>query len=308
MSIEKDNAYIDPHSLIPTCKYLDRDSLIVFFKTCKDYGDLMNDLKEISVNLKCDHNINEFKAFKNMDVYTFKCDENSFKPILTNGWPNEEVKDFAYFNSLPDQYLPKVIIINIGISNLARDYVKYKSSFSVKVQKRIDFDKSCLCITWLDYLNTPYGQDSEEIMNLGRLFRCPESFREGDLVRMRFKNLKTIDLSPYRIFELKTYVGTGSFDGCDHLETIVLPDTLRKIDCFCFRDCRSLRLIEIPDSVTFLGEKAFMGCIKLMDLKLPIGLKYIGDECFTGCVVLRRPEIPGTVEYVGKDVFDKKLC
>ena len=47
------------------------------------------------------------------------------------------------------------------------------------------------------------------------------------------------------------------------MESIVLPNSVVKIETFSFRNCQNLKAIEIPESVEEIGPYAFSGCFSL---------------------------------------------
>ena len=71
------------------------------------------------------------------------------------------------------------------------------------------------------------------------------------------------------------------YDG-EHLQRIVIPDSVTTIADSAFHGCIHLHQISIPDSVTHIGSWAFGKCIMLPRITLPASLKYIGDNPFSG--------------------------
>lgn len=74
----------------------------------------------------------------------------------------------------------------------------------------------------------------------------------------------------------------------EHVESIILPDSLRKIDAETFRNCRSLRRIHIPQGVVSIGVSAFLGCSSLEQVVIPDSVIYLGAAAFAYCSSLRR--------------------
>jgi hypothetical protein len=60
-----------------------------------------------------------------------------------------------------------------------------------------------------------------------------------------------------------THIGDFAFQGCAHVTTVKLPETLTDINCGAFWDCTSLAEINIPDSCDGFGEDAFTNCPNL---------------------------------------------
>ncbi|MBQ7958049.1 MAG: leucine-rich repeat domain-containing protein [Clostridia bacterium] len=55
----------------------------------------------------------------------------------------------------------------------------------------------------------------------------------------------------------------GSFESCESLEEIMIPDTVSKIGKASFKNCSSLKIAVISDSVTSVADDAFDGCENL---------------------------------------------
>ena len=49
-------------------------------------------------------------------------------------------------------------------------------------------------------------------------------------------------------------IGTWAFSGCEALEEINLPNTLRTIHRFAFNGCKALKTFSIPNSVVEIGD------------------------------------------------------
>ena len=73
------------------------------------------------------------------------------------------------------------------------------------------------------------------------------------------------------------------FDGCEKLESVILPSGMTEIPKQTFQNCKKLKSIEIPATVTSIGEYAFDGCSSLQTLELPEQLSGIGQYAFKGC-------------------------
>ncbi len=62
-----------------------------------------------------------------------------------------------------------------------------------------------------------------------------------------------------------------------NIETVVLPNTLTKLDGGAFK-YSGIKYIDIPDSVTYLGSEAMTGCSRLETVNIGKGVSYI-DNC-----------------------------
>ena len=60
----------------------------------------------------------------------------------------------------------------------------------------------------------------------------------------------------------------------DDVPSFAIPDTVKEIDLWAFKDCRSLKEVHMPDSVTFIGSSAFEGCVSLGPVHIPASVRY----------------------------------
>ena len=123
-----------------------------------------------------------------------------------------------------------------------------------------------------------------------------------------------------------TTIGFLSFECCDRLASITIPDSVTIIDNWAFSDCTSLTRITIPDSVTTIGICAFSGtswydnqpdglvyagkvaykykgdCPSEVIIK--DGTKGIGGGAFEDCTSLTNITIPDSVTSIGDYAFN----
>lgn len=86
---------------------------------------------------------------------------------------------------------------------------------------------------------------------------------------------------------------------------LVLPDTLEEIGPWGLAGMSKVESVVIPDSVTKLDDKAFYGCVNLKTVKLPAGLKEIPYGCFEACG-LTELSLPEGLEKIGGRAFSVK--
>ena len=91
------------------------------------------------------------------------------------------------------------------------------------------------------------------------------------------------------------------------LETLDIPDSVKKIEPGAFQNWEFLKSINIPDSVEEIGRNAFSGCSRLKSITLPDSIKEIATATFSGCRSLRSVNIPDSVKVIGVGAFDECL-
>lgn len=72
------------------------------------------------------------------------------------------------------------------------------------------------------------------------------------------------------------------------LKQIVLPSTVELIGERCFDGCRELSEIKLPEGIKHIGRWAFRDASALKTISLPASLESVGDDVFQGCSSLER--------------------
>ena len=97
--------------------------------------------------------------------------------------------------------------------------------------------------------------------------------------------------------------GQGAFSQCAALESVNIPDTVKKIGQGAFYYCMALESLELPDSVESLGEYVFSNCYALKTVKLPTGLKSLPAYAFYYDIGLSEITLPDGMEKVSEMSF-----
>ena len=100
-----------------------------------------------------------------------------------------------------------------------------------------------------------------------------------------------------------TALGANIFHGFSQLVSIQLPDGLKTIGDYAFRNCASLAPTSLPNGLTTIGQNAFANCTSLALTSLPDGLTTIGPHAFNGCSSLALTSLPDTVTDIGYTAF-----
>lgn len=96
-------------------------------------------------------------------------------------------------------------------------------------------------------------------------------------------------------------LGGHAFDRCQHLETVVLGQSLEHIGGFAFSNT-SITGFDAPPNLRTLGPKVFFHCAKLTAISLNEGLMSIGEGAFFGTAI-ESLRIPGSVTKLGREMF-----
>ncbi|MBE5884441.1 MAG: zinc-ribbon domain-containing protein [Lachnospiraceae bacterium] len=96
----------------------------------------------------------------------------------------------------------------------------------------------------------------------------------------------------------------GTFEECDALESVKLPDGMTSIGQAVFRGCSSLTSIELPDSITSIGHSTFSGCSSLKSIVLPDNMTSIESGLFNDCESLRSIKLPAGLTSIENGAFE----
>lgn len=100
-----------------------------------------------------------------------------------------------------------------------------------------------------------------------------------------------------------TGIASWSFNGCESVEKVTLPDSIKVISNNSFSRCTKLAYINIPDGVTNIGDGAFSSCTSLKSIKIPDSVASLGIQAFASCSALDTIVIPSTLTSIGANAF-----
>lgn len=126
-------------------------------------------------------------------------------------------------------------------------------------------------------------------------------------------NIKTFDEFRYftNVTNLAGTTGSphggssGSFESCQELTSIILPNSVTEISAFAFYACYKLTHIIIPKSVTQIKYNAFGQCTSLEEIVLPNTIKTFeqAGSQFQSCTSLKYIEIPDSMTILSFGCF-----
>jgi hypothetical protein len=94
-----------------------------------------------------------------------------------------------------------------------------------------------------------------------------------------------------------------AFRYADHIKTVMMPNTIKKIDWEAFSRCTSLENVYLPEGLKSLEHYAFLECSSMTSIKLPESLEEIDHNVFVDCSALKQLYIPAKTASIGYNVF-----
>jgi hypothetical protein len=63
-------------------------------------------------------------------------------------------------------------------------------------------------------------------------------------------------------------IGMSAFEGCENLESVIIPEGVTVIPQKCFAKCKTLKSIKLPNSLKKIDRQAFDGCKSLKEVSI----------------------------------------
>ena len=102
----------------------------------------------------------------------------------------------------------------------------------------------------------------------------------------------------------KFIINNGVLKQYSGIETkITIPDGVKKIDKFVFREFTYLKEVTLPDSVEYIGDYAFAYCDSLTKINLPEKVTHIGVCSFRSCKSLKEITLPDSLTEISVSAF-----
>lgn len=87
-------------------------------------------------------------------------------------------------------------------------------------------------------------------------------------------------------------IENGAFYNNNYINSVILPDTVKKIGQGVFKGCENLQNVHFPTDITFIPEEMFDGCSSLKEFNFSTKIKKIGQGAFRGCSSLKNIVCP----------------
>lgn len=117
------------------------------------------------------------------------------------------------------------------------------------------------------------------------------------------KNLTTVTFRESKVKSRTKEFGWGMFKGDGKLESARIPEGITGLS-YTFQFCESLKEVILPESLKTIGNESFYGCKSLESITLPSGLQSIGDRAFQLCKSIKEIVIPKSVKQIGMMAFE----
>ena len=114
-------------------------------------------------------------------------------------------------------------------------------------------------------------------------------------------NIKSFD--EFKYFTGVTKVLQRTFQGCNAMTSIMLPNSVTELENYVFQGCSVLTDIAFSTSLLKLGSSTFAACSSLATVILPTGFTAIGSNAFIDCPNLESLFIPASTNGIGGNVF-----
>ena len=86
-------------------------------------------------------------------------------------------------------------------------------------------------------------------------------------------------------------------------KNVIIPEGIKTIGEFSFRNCESIQHVDIPDTVTSIGRGAFAYCKNLQEIVFSENIKFIGMDAFYCCSSLEKVSFPNTDIQIQLEAF-----
>ena len=194
-----------------------------------------------------------------------------------------------YINIIDNFNFNPIPISNLNIfKNVKTQHIYNKDDISLNVKKYVIYHE-------VDFNYYTYITGNKICKNIKITHENAKYFRNDNIIDLRNIDIKLLCNNCFKRYRMKS---------------IILPNSLIKINKYCFKNCENLKEIVIPDSVTILNNYCFKNCENLSNIKLNSKLKIIGTECFGNCKKLKEIVIPNSVIKLGSTCFSNctSLC
>lgn len=209
--------------------------------------------------------------------------------------------EFCHSDRLKDDLLatyPITAITNIYV--FYADILSPDITYSCAV---LSFCDQVMAEAYPEYTHARRLRDLAELIARAESEGLQEHGLSGYLELYQSKKIGAASFKSIVLPDTVTKINDRAFAGCVNLESIHMPDQLTSIGEYAFSDCAKLTSIELPDGITSIGGHAFEGCIGLETVKIPENIANIAEWAFSGCKNLTKIEFPNGLARIERYAF-----
>lgn len=165
-----------------------------------------------------------------------------------------------------------------------------------------------LCFVSCDNLTEETNEDKEDegykYTNDGLILKLNEDKQSYKVIGVDEEKIESSVVIPKSFDNVPvTGISQFAFQGCAGLESVVIPNSITRVEIGVFQDCVGLTSVVIPDSVTSISESMFYGCTGLTSVTIPNGVTSIGKSAFYNCASLKGVKLPDSLTSIGEWAF-----
>lgn len=136
----------------------------------------------------------------------------------------------------------------------------------------------------------------------------PESLEEIDQYAFSKTNLTEIVI-PANVELLGSLAFQGASSPISPLKKVVFEgNKIHTIDIGTFQDCQNLQEIKLPEGLTTIKFNAFLRCYALEEITIPDAVTVIEKQVFSQCEALKRVNLGTQLESIGNHAFNECLA
>jgi hypothetical protein len=99
-------------------------------------------------------------------------------------------------------------------------------------------------------------------------------------------------------------IGMSAFSGCSNLVSVLLSNSLNRLDTSAFANCGKLALASLPDGLIIIGDGAFQYNSKINVSHIPKGVTNINGSAFRGCSSITSMTFEGKPLTIASSAFN----
>ncbi len=138
-----------------------------------------------------------------------------------------------------------------------------------------------------------------------------------DLGSVFSRNASLTSFDELQFFTGLTSIAVDAFNGCTGLTSVVIPESVTRLESYSFYNCLSLTSITIPSDVSYIGEYVFSKCSSLNYIHVNDDNTTYNDGNGSNCIIKRNTKtlvagckytvIPSNVEVIQNGAFEKNF-